>query len=70
VLANGRRRRASASGRDIYAVSAPLVVEAMERIVDGRVRASGALAPGQAFDAHEVLAALAERGIESHIGLS
>lgn len=68
VLANGRRRRARASGRDIYAVSAPLVVEAMERIVDGRVRAVGALAPGQAFDARGMLAALAERGIDTRIG--
>lgn len=65
VLADGRRRRASASGRDIYAASAPLVVEATERIVDGRVRGVGAIAPGQAFDAREVLAALAERGIET-----
>lgn len=67
VLANGRRRRARASGRDIYAVSAPLAVEAMERILDGRVRARGALAPGQAFDAREMLAALATSGIASEL---
>ena len=65
VLASGRRRRASANGRDIYAVSAPLVVEAMERIVDGRVRGAGALAPGQAFDARDMLAALGRHGIVS-----
>ncbi|HEX7769258.1 MAG TPA: saccharopine dehydrogenase NADP-binding domain-containing protein [Dokdonella sp.] len=67
VCTGGRRRRARAQGQDIYAVSAPLVVEAMERIVDGRVRAAGALAPGQAFDARAMLAALAERGIETRI---
>jgi short subunit dehydrogenase-like uncharacterized protein len=63
LSANGRRRRASASGRDIYAVSAPLVVEAMERIVGGRARMSGALAPGQAFDARDMLVAVARHGV-------
>jgi len=51
--------RAIASGRDIYAVTAPLMVEALQRILDGRVRDSGALAAGQAFDARDFLAALA-----------
>lgn len=50
--------RAIASGRDIYAVTAPLLVEALQRILDGRVRACGALAAGQAFDARDFLAAL------------
>ena len=63
VSASGRHLRATASGRDIYAVSAPLVVEAMERIVEGRARMTGAVAPGQAFDARDVLAALAHHGI-------
>lgn len=51
--------RATASGRDIYAVTAPLLVEALQRILDGRVHGSGALAAGQAFDARDFLAALA-----------
>jgi saccharopine dehydrogenase-like NADP-dependent oxidoreductase len=63
IHSNGRQRRASARGRDIYAVSAPLVVEAMERIVEGRVRGMGALAPGQAFDARSMLAALAPHDV-------
>ena len=50
--------RAIASGRDIYAVTAPLLVEALQRILGGRVRACGALAAGQAFDARDFLAAL------------
>ncbi len=54
-----RMRRAIASGRDIYAVTAPLLVEALQRILSGRVRGSGALAPGQAFDARDFLATLA-----------
>ncbi len=51
-------RRVSASGRDIYAVSAPIVVEGVVRLLDGRFRSTGAVAPGEAFDAGEVLAAL------------
>lgn len=51
-------RRISASGRDIYAVTAPIVVEGVARLLDGRHRGAGALAPGEAFDAGDVLAAL------------
>ena len=51
-------RRISASGRDIYAVTAPIVVEGAARLLDGRYRGPGALAPGEAFDAKDVLAAL------------
>ncbi|MBN8895430.1 MAG: saccharopine dehydrogenase NADP-binding domain-containing protein [Rhodanobacter sp.] len=58
-----RRLRAVASGRDIYAVTAPLLVEALQRILDGRVSGTGALAPGQAFDARDFLAALDPRQI-------
>jgi hypothetical protein len=50
--------RAVASGRDIYAISAPLVVEATERIVDGRAATTGVLAAGEAFDARDFLASL------------
>jgi hypothetical protein len=51
-------RRISASGRDIYAVTAPIVVEGAARLLDGRYRGPGAVAPGEAFDADDVLAAL------------
>ncbi|MFD5894859.1 hypothetical protein [Streptomyces sp. NPDC060366] len=52
----GERRRATASGRDIYAVTAPLAVEAMARILDGRLhRPPGAAAPGDLFDAPDFL---------------
>jgi short subunit dehydrogenase-like uncharacterized protein len=51
--------RATASGRDIYAVTAPLLVEALQRVLDGRVHGNGALAAGQAFDARDFLTALA-----------
>ena len=52
-------RRAMAQGRDIYAITAPLIVEAVRRILDGEARGSGALAPGEAFDAKSYLQALA-----------
>jgi short subunit dehydrogenase-like uncharacterized protein len=58
VRTGGEERRAVASGRDIYGVTAPLVVEAAERVLDGRVAGSGALTAGQAFDAADFLAAL------------
>lgn len=53
--------RLVASGRDIYAFSATLLVEAAARVVAGRVRAGarGVLAAGEAFDTHELLGALA-----------
>ena len=51
-------RRITAAGRDIYAVTAPLVAEAARRLIDGRVKALGAVAPGEAFDAADFLDAL------------
>lgn len=54
-----QERRASASGQDIYAVSAPLAVEAVERILTGRTRTSGVAAAGEIFDAADFLRALA-----------
>lgn len=63
VRRGDRHGRATVSGRDIYAVTAPLLVEALQRILDGRVSGCGALAAGQAFDARDFLAALAPAGI-------
>lgn len=54
----GQTRRALAHGRDIYAVTAPLIVEALQRIGDGRSKAIGVLAPGEAFDARDFLESL------------
>jgi Saccharopine dehydrogenase NADP binding domain len=51
-------RRAVVRGRDIYAVTAPLVCEAVNRILDGSAKRAGATPPGEAFDAHQFLAAL------------
>lgn len=54
----GQVRPASASGRDIYAVSAPLVVEALERILDGPPRTPGVFTAGEIFDADDFLQSL------------
>lgn len=58
VRRHGHSRRATAQGQDIYAVSAPLIVEALVRILDGRAKAVGVVAPGQAFDAADFLNSL------------
>jgi hypothetical protein len=59
IVRNGAaERRAYAQGRDIYAVTAPLVVEAVERVLDGRCKAVGVVAAGAAFDAEDFLTAL------------
>jgi hypothetical protein len=59
VLRRGEEeRRISAAGRDIYAVTAPLVAEAARRLIDGRAKVQGAAAPGEIFDAADFLAAL------------
>lgn len=55
----GGVRRATATGQDIYAVTAPIVVEAAARMLAASFRQRGALALGQAFDARGFLAALA-----------
>jgi hypothetical protein len=51
-------RRASATGRDIYFVSAPLIVEAAVRIIEHPGKPRGAFAPGQIFDTHDFLQTL------------
>ncbi|WP_396616192.1 saccharopine dehydrogenase family protein [Lysobacter soli] len=59
VERGGRVRRATAQGVDIYAVTAPLIVEALERVLSGEVTKAGAWAAGEAFDAVGFLRALA-----------
>ncbi len=59
VVRNGsQQRRTVARGQDIYAVTAPIAVEAVERIVAGRASGVGVLAAGEAFDARDFLGAL------------
>ncbi|MGV2921355.1 saccharopine dehydrogenase family protein [Streptomyces alfalfae] len=58
VRSGGSERRAVARGRDIYAVTAPLVVEAVHRVLTGRTRATGVASAGALFDAADFLRAL------------
>lgn len=51
-------RRAIARGRDIYAITAPLVVEALERLLSSPNKVSGTVAPGEIFDARDFFKAL------------
>lgn len=47
--------RATASGQDIYAITAPLAVGAVRRILAGETRTSGLASAGEMFDAREFL---------------
>lgn len=58
VRKGAETRLALASGQDIYAFSAPLVCEAVQRVLEGRVSSRGARAPGAVFDAADFLEAL------------
>ncbi len=59
IAQNGTTRRATATGRDIYAVTAPIVVEATERLIRGRSTSQGGVVSlGEIFDARHFLAAL------------
>jgi hypothetical protein len=51
-------RRAAAKGRDIYAFTAPLVVEATQRVVSTRGKTPGVFAAGEVFDARDFLKSL------------
>ncbi|BAV97549.1 saccharopine dehydrogenase family protein [Lysobacter enzymogenes] len=68
VRRGGQVRRLGAAGRDIYAVTAPLLVEAMERVLDGRCRGVGVRAAGDVFDAADFLAALAPDPLRLYLG--
>lgn len=68
ISRDGERRRASARGRDIYAVSARLVCEAVQRLLDGRFATAGAHPPGAVFEAASVLAALAPSHLQYEFG--
>lgn len=56
-------RRAVARGRDIYAVSAPIVVEAAERVVKEPAKTTGVRAAGEVFDAQSFLSSLSPEHI-------
>src|SRR5215813_11972855 len=57
-------RRATAGGRDIYAVTAPIVVEATERVLEGRFKRTGVAACGELFDAQDFLESLSPENLD------
>ncbi|WP_020140972.1 saccharopine dehydrogenase family protein [Streptomyces sp. 351MFTsu5.1] len=59
VRSAGAERRAAARGQDIYAVTAPLVAEALERVLSDRIKTLGVVSAGEIFDAADFLHALA-----------
>jgi len=63
VRRGDEERRALASGRDIYAITAPIVVEAAARILGGDIQFTGTAAPGEIFDAEAFLRALSPEHI-------
>ena len=63
VRKGDEERRALAAGRDIYAVTAPIVVEAAARILSGDVVFTGTAAPGEIFHAESFLRALSPEHI-------
>ncbi|MEO7976213.1 saccharopine dehydrogenase NADP-binding domain-containing protein [Flavobacterium sp.] len=60
VLAkNGKTERTiTAQGQDIYAVTSPLVVEAVNRILSGKIKNTGVTVMGEIFDAADFLRSL------------
>jgi short subunit dehydrogenase-like uncharacterized protein len=62
VRRGDQQRRLSIHGRDIYAVTAPIVGETITRLLAGRYRRGGVVTVAQAFDPHDILAALADQG--------
>lgn len=60
VMRGDQKRRIAVKGQDIYAFSAPLVCEAVSRILEGGAQNSGAQAPGAIFDARDFLDTLVQ----------
>lgn len=58
VRKGSKERRAIARGRDIYAITAPLVVEATARVLSRRIKTTGVVAAGELFDARDFLESL------------
>ena len=57
------KKRISAQGKDIYAATAPLVVEAVKRILAGKLNKIGVTTLGETFDVTDFLNSLNEKDI-------
>jgi hypothetical protein len=58
-----QKRIASATGTDIYAVTSPIVVEAIERIASGKYLTAGVKTTGQIFDAEDFIKSLSPEDV-------
>jgi len=62
LWSNRTKRKCGASalvrGRDIYAITAPIVVEAAHRVVNGLSKRTGVVAAGEVFAAQDFLMSL------------
>jgi hypothetical protein len=58
VRAGAVQHRAVAHGQDIYAVTAPIVVETTRRLLDSRTRTAGVITAGEVSDAADLLCSL------------
>ena len=63
AVAGSRRRRGTISGSDVYGLTACTTVEAALRCAASGYERTGALAPSQAFDPADFLAAMAGAGV-------
>lgn len=64
AVAGGRVSRGMISGRDIYGLTAALIVEGGRIAASGGVKSSGALAPSEAFDTQGFLRSFERFGLE------
>jgi short subunit dehydrogenase-like uncharacterized protein len=64
LVQNGLTRTASVRGRDIYAVTAPIVMEAARRLLQAGYERSGALALAEAIDPSDLLRSLQDSVLE------
>jgi hypothetical protein len=70
VRSGDKVRKAMATGRDIYAVTAPLIVEATIRIIEGKIRKKGVVSPGEIFDSTDFLQSLSPQYLDFNISIS
>lgn len=68
VAADGRRRRGTLRGSDLYGITAAIIAEGALRLTDPGYAEAGALAPAQAFDPASFLAALGPFGVALDLG--
>ena len=64
VRSGSQERRVVGHGQDIYAVTAPLAVEAVHRILTGHTKTAGLATAGEMFDAPDFL-----RSLSAHISV-